>query len=156
MHWSYGSLALSHQNDTTTTKKEHNKPICIFNGIFQGSSWPQSSSYSTNQYWTRDTIFTCQVSDSKADYTHLFILISKRQKHVILVFHKYCWSNYWWIPSHIPVKLPWLFPGAPLIFNGAPGNIQGNLTGMHHMLGWSWRISCLCLLQDHTLATLSS
>ena len=29
----------------------------------------------------------------------------------------------------IPVKLPWIFPGAPLNFNGAPGNIQGNLTG---------------------------
>ena len=28
------------------------------------------------------------------------------------------------------VKLPWIFPGAPLSFNGAPGNIQGtsNLT----------------------------
>ena len=25
------------------------------------------------------------------------------------------------------VKLPWIFLGAPLIFNGAPGNIQGNL-----------------------------
>ena len=30
----------------------------------------------------------------------------------------------------IPVKLPWIFPGAPLNFNGAPGNIQGNLRGM--------------------------
>ena len=29
-----------------------------------------------------------------------------------------------------PVKLPWIFPGAPLIFNGAPWNIQGNLPGM--------------------------
>ena len=25
------------------------------------------------------------------------------------------------------VKLSWIFPGAPLTFNGAPGNIQGNL-----------------------------
>ena len=23
-------------------------------------------------------------------------------------------------------RLPWIFPGAPLTFNGAPGNIQGN------------------------------
>ena len=30
----------------------------------------------------------------------------------------------------IPLKLPWIFPGAALIFNGAPGNIQGNLTGV--------------------------
>ena len=35
---------------------------------------------------------------------------------------------------HIPVKLPWIFPGAPLIFNGAAGNIQGNLTGMYSWL----------------------
>ena len=28
--------------------------------------------------------------------------------------------------THIPLKLPWIFPGAPLNFNGAPGNIQGN------------------------------
>ena len=26
-------------------------------------------------------------------------------------------------------RLPWIFPGAPLIFNGAPGNIQSCLTG---------------------------
>ena len=30
-------------------------------------------------------------------------------------------------PEYIPVKLPWIFPGAPLNFNGDPGNIQGNL-----------------------------
>ena len=29
--------------------------------------------------------------------------------------------------KHLPVKLPWIFPGAPLIFNGASRNIQGNL-----------------------------
>ena len=28
------------------------------------------------------------------------------------------------------VELTWIFPGAPLTFNWAPGNIQGNLTGM--------------------------
>ena len=37
-------------------------------------------------------------------------------------FFKGCW--------HIPVKLPWIFPGAPLVSNGPPRNIQGNLTGM--------------------------
>ena len=31
----------------------------------------------------------------------------------------------------LPVKLPWIFPGAPLKFNGAPGNIQCNWTGMY-------------------------
>ena len=31
---------------------------------------------------------------------------------------------------HIPVKLPWIFPGAPLKINGAPRNIQDNLTVM--------------------------
>ena len=25
-------------------------------------------------------------------------------------------------------RLPWIFPGVPLKFNDAPGNIQGNLT----------------------------
>ena len=34
-----------------------------------------------------------------------------------------------------PVKLPWIFPGAPLNFNGAPGNIQGNLTGRDILYG---------------------
>ena len=28
---------------------------------------------------------------------------------------------------YIPVNLPWIFPGAPLNFNGDPRNIQGNL-----------------------------
>ena len=36
-------------------------------------------------------------------------------------------SCYHPIPS---VKLPWLFPETPLKFNGAPGIIQGHLTGM--------------------------
>ena len=31
---------------------------------------------------------------------------------------------------YIPVKLPCIFPGAPLKVSGAPGNFQGNLTGM--------------------------
>ena len=35
----------------------------------------------------------------------------------------------------IAVKLPWIFPGAPLKINGAPGNIQGNLTAMHADVG---------------------
>ena len=30
----------------------------------------------------------------------------------------------------ISVKLPWILPIPPMIFNGAPGSIQGNLTGM--------------------------
>ena len=29
-----------------------------------------------------------------------------------------------------PVNLPWIFPGSPLEVNVAPGNIQGDLTGM--------------------------
>ena len=40
-------------------------------------------------------------------------------------------------------RLPWIFPGAPLNFNGAPGNIQGNLTGMFIaisiIMGPTWR-----------------
>ena len=35
------------------------------------------------------------------------------------------------------VKLPWVFPGAPFTFNGAPGNIQGNLTALC-MLSGCW------------------
>ena len=36
------------------------------------------------------------------------------------------WVLVWSVcPNIIPVKLPWIFPGAPLIFNGAPRNIQG-------------------------------
>ena len=37
--------------------------------------------------------------------------------------------------TYIPVKLPWIFPGAPLKINRVPGNIQGHLTGMvYHRL----------------------
>ena len=32
--------------------------------------------------------------------------------------------------AHMPVKLPWIFPGAPLKVNGDPRNIQGNVTGL--------------------------
>ena len=32
--------------------------------------------------------------------------------------------------KNIRVKLPWIFPGAPLKINGAPRKIQGNLTGV--------------------------
>ena len=30
-------------------------------------------------------------------------------------------------------KLPWIFPGAPLTFNGAPGNIQGGNIVLTHL-----------------------
>ena len=33
------------------------------------------------------------------------------------------------------VKLPWIFPGASLKVNGAPGNIQGSLAALHRMDG---------------------
>ena len=38
------------------------------------------------------------------------------------------------IQKHICQGLPWIFLGAPLTFNGAPRNIQGNLTGMQQWL----------------------
>ena len=34
----------------------------------------------------------------------------------------------------IPVKLPRIFLGAPMKVNGAPGNSQGNFTGMEHFI----------------------
>ena len=50
----------------------------------------------------------------------------------------------------IPVKLPWIFLGAPLTSNGAPRNIQGNLTGMQvhffsHNSIWFQPVSTSCL-----------
>ena len=41
------------------------------------------------------------------------------------------WAPYGWflVVCNVAVKLPWIFPGVPLTFNGTPGNIQGNLTG---------------------------
>ena len=32
------------------------------------------------------------------------------------------------MPMHIALKLPWICPGPPLTFNGALGNMQGDLT----------------------------
>ena len=43
--------------------------------------------------------------------------------------------------QHIPVKLTWIFPGAPLIFNGAPGNIQGNKPGMQAVHVQTFRVT---------------
>ena len=49
-------------------------------------------------------------------------------------------------------RLPWIFPGAPLKINGAPGNIQGNLTGMllRH-IGWllPWSIGRASYVCQH-------
>ena len=52
------------------------------------------------------------------------------------------------------VKLPWIFPGAQLTFNGAPGNIQGNLDkyvrwGARMVVPaekWTIHLCCLCFL----------
>ena len=41
-----------------------------------------------------------------------------------------------WLGSRA-VKLPWIFLGAPLIFNGAPANIQGSLTALWGDHGWA-------------------
>ena len=46
-------------------------------------------------------------------------------------------SSFAQIRWSIPVKLPWIFPGVPLNFDGAPGNIQGNLTGK-----WPSLVNC--------------
>ena len=45
----------------------------------------------------------------------------------------------------IPVKLPWIFPGAPLKVNGVPGNIQGNVTGMQCV----WLFGCFISIRTH-------
>ena len=42
-------------------------------------------------------------------------------------------------------KLPWIFPGALLAFNGAPGNIQGNLAALN--------VEAESRLNDHPAAT---
>ena len=36
--------------------------------------------------------------------------------------------------------LPWIFPGAPLKVNGAPGNIQGNWTALSRNLRFSFSL----------------
>ena len=38
------------------------------------------------------------------------------------------------------VILPWIFPGAPLICNGAPGNIQGNLDRFVGDVVFCWHV----------------
>ena len=38
------------------------------------------------------------------------------------------------------VKLPWIFPGAPMKVNGAPWNIQGNLTALPFQLQFLLKI----------------
>ena len=48
-----------------------------------------------------------------------------------------------WIFSYLP-RLPWIFPGAPLKVNGAPGNIQGNLTTLSLVWGCERRLTLLC------------
>ena len=67
----------------------------------------------------------------------------------------------------IPVKIPWIFPGAPLKINGAPGNIQGNLAGMilpsifkkivtdtpRHPACDGQKWGCLLWVQNHWLLT---
>ena len=62
--------------------------------------------------------------DYHTKHSELMLMHSQRCSDLPSAFH-WLWPS--WI---LPVKLPWIFPGAPLIFNGAPGNIQGNLTGM--------------------------
>ena len=39
--------------------------------------------------------------------------------------------------GYIPVKLPWIFPGVPLSFNGASGNIQSYFTVMWVIELWT-------------------
>ena len=42
-----------------------------------------------------------------------------------------------------PGKLPWIFPGAPLTFNGAPGNIQGNIDRYNSSRSHARRSGCV-------------
>ena len=55
-------------------------------------------------------------------YVFIFILYS-----VILTYDFICISILSCAGhASLNIKLPWIFPGAPLTFNGAPENIQGN------------------------------
>ena len=51
-----------------------------------------------------------------------------------LVLWNRCWNLAIILYRMHTFKLPWIFPGAPLRINGAPGNIQGNLTGVRVIL----------------------
>ena len=46
-----------------------------------------------------------------------------------------------WVPQSCQ-ELPWIFPGAPLIFNGAPGSIQGNLDRYGSLISMGWWDHC--------------
>ena len=56
----------------------------------------------------------------------------------------------------IPVKLPWIFPGVPLNFNGAPGNIQGDLIGMQWQYGSSMKWFLISLSTMSTMSTMTA
>ena len=66
------------------------------------------------------------------------------QIHAILTTCDYTWLEQRY-KNTIPVKLPWIFPGAPLKVNEAPGNIQGNLTGTKHLHQNVYMQSSYCL-----------
>ena len=62
---------------------------------------------------------------------------------------------------HRTVKIPWIFPGAPLILNGAPGNIQGNLiTGVDaaaiYRHGDGYKLSYESFLHHTEIGTINS
>ena len=67
--------------------------------------------------------------------------------HSDLTWEKWCMDSG---PSKgymITGKVILEFLGTPLIFNGAPRNIQGNLAGMHQwqFLLWTWWSSQVCM-----------
>ena len=96
-------------------------------------------------FTVRQTIFCLEI--------HLSVVC---QWSWVLFRCHFIWSKC--ISKCIPVKLPWIFPGAPLKINGAPGNIRSNLTGMKctqwtkqatGLDAWASRVKCPARFVSH-------
>ena len=62
---------------------------------------------------------------AEINFTLLSIHASKAVEVISIGQH----SPYEQVAAYLS-RSPWIFPGVPLNFNGAPGNIQGDLAGM--------------------------
>ena len=104
-------------------------------GKFTGPRWISRTKASDAELWCfLDWVNNREAGDLRRQHGHYDVIVMVAStifsRTLSTMVYSGLLGNY--ALTTILVQLPWIFPGAPLKINGAPGNIQGNLTGMNH------------------------
>ena len=111
-------------------------PSCIFHPFLISETIPILI-FQNNVQYTLKHAMVCHLLCFICGYAEWILSITSRVTALALgqSYDCFCSSEATLKNAELS-RLPWIFPGVPLIFNGTPGNIQGNLPGVSMWGNW--------------------